>query len=129
MKIFKFYLGFLLIAGFFSFNQINAQTYDGVITVVDDIATLYLGSDWGLDATNFNYVETSSGNYTLNLTWYLTPGNEFIPNKGTNKVFLVGVFDYNFFPNFSYQFADGEATINKHGRCHIVLHINGSTTL
>jgi len=126
MKKIKLLPVFLLIAGSFLFNPLKAQQFDGVISVFDDIAYLNLGSDFGLESAKFNYVETSSGNYTLNMTWYLTEGNSFIPNKGINKVPLIAFFDISFIPEQTFQIAYGEAKINKHGKCHIVIHVNGS---
>lgn len=125
MKKLKLLFGVLLVTGVFTLSQVNAQDYD--IALVNDIAYLYLGGET-LETSDYNYVETNNGNYTVNITWYLTPGNEFIPNKGTNKVLLTALIDITFFPNLILHTTEGEATINKHGKCHIVLHINGSTT-
>jgi hypothetical protein len=136
-KISKFF-ALLLVAGLISICQLNAQS-NASVYAYEDVAELSLGSDFQLPTSVYNYVETSSGNYTINATWYLSDGNMYIPEKGTNKVMLVaylnhsggigdpfiGVLGVNSIGDEEMQ-VEGEATINKHGKCHVVFHVNAN---
>lgn len=122
MKKFSLFISLLFLTGMLISNQSYAQIPVGNVIAFETSAIITLGGDFNLEATNYNFVETSSGNYTVNATFYLTPGNPFIPEKGTNKVDLLGTIYIGFPPLFSIA----EATINKHGKCHVVFHVNNS---
>ena len=123
MKKISFLFGTLLMAGLLSFTQVNAQI-DGFVFADEDFAYLTLGDDYFLAAETYNYVQTPSGNYTVNVTWYLNPDNPFIPEKGVNKVTLLGFIDWWWIIPIEVSIDD--AVINKHGKCHAVFHVNGS---
>lgn len=124
MKKFSLFVSLLFLTGLLISNQSFSQ---GVIAN-EATAHIYLGTDFNLEASNYNFVETGSGNYTVNATFYLSPGNPFIPEKGTNKVTLAGAIILQVdTPPFVIQlFSTAEATINKNGKCHVVFHINNS---
>ena len=123
MKKISLLFGTMLMAGLLSFTQVNAQP-DGFVFADEDFAYLNLGNDYFLAADTYNYVETPSGNYTVNVTWYLSPDNPYIPEKGVNKVTLLGFIDWWWI--FPTEVSIDDAVINKHGKCHAVFHVNGS---
>ena len=129
MKKISLLFSLFLVIGVLTTKQSYAQLPEGNVIAFETSALLSLGTDFNLESTNYNIVETSSGNYTINATFYLTPGNPFIPEKGTNKVTLLATI-VTFPPIFPLIglpiFSIAEATINKHGKCHVVFHVNGS---
>ena len=123
---------------FFTTTQLIAQS-DGAAYAFEEVAELNLGSDYELPSTVYNYVENSNGGSTINAIWYLSEGNMFIPKKGVNKVALlvyinsdggsrdpfIGVLSIDAEGDEELQ-VEGEASINKHGKCHAIFHINGN---
>ena len=125
MKKISLLFSLFIVIGVLTTKQSYAQIPVGQVIAFETHALLFLGTDFNLESTNYNIVETSSGNYTINATFYLTPGNPFIPEKGTNKVTLLATV-FTFPPIFPPTFSIAEAKINKHGKCHVVFHVNGS---
>ena len=124
MKKFSFLFSLL----FFTGLLISSQSFAQGVVATESTATLFLGTDFNLEATNYNFVDSGSGNYTINATFYLTPGNPYIPEKGTTKVELAGALalQVEYFPYFIQLFSVSEATINKHGKCHVVFHFKNT---
>jgi hypothetical protein len=124
MKKLNLLFSLFLLTGLLITNQSYAQG----VNANESTAHIYIGTDFGLEVSNYNFVESSSGNYTVNATFYLTPGNPVIPKKGTNKVTVTGLIQIQLpYPPFlTVLISAAEATINKHGKCHVVFHVNGS---
>ena len=89
MKKISLLFSLFLVIGVLTTKQSYAQIPVGNVVAFETYALLFLDIDSNLESTNYNIVETSSGNYTINATFYLTTGNWFIPEKGTNKVTLL----------------------------------------
>lgn len=123
---------------FFTNISLIAQSFGNAYAHAD-FAELNLGSDVELQTTVYNYVENSNGSYSVNAIWYLSEGNMFIPVKGINKVSImvylnsdgssgdpfIGVLGLDSEGDGEIQ-VEAEAIINKHGKCHVVFHINGN---
>jgi len=124
MKKISLIFGLLLLTGLLITNETQAQ----LVVANENTANILLGTDYNLEATTYNFVETGSGNYHINATFYLTPGNPVIPEKGTNKVDLAcSLIIWPPFPNPPLQLTSvSEATINKHGKCHVIFHVDNS---
>jgi len=120
MKKISLLFSLFIVIGVLTTKQSYAQIPVGQVIAFETHALLFLGTDFNLESTNYNIVETSSGNYTINATFYLTPGNPIIPDKGTKKVTLLATVVSPYMVLFV------EAKINKHGKCHVVFHVNGS---
>ena len=110
MKSIGYILGIFCMAGVLFSTSASAQA------IVDHDSQYYLtlGTDVNLPSIYNLHVITPSGNVLYNLEWQLTEGNPFIPENGTNKLYLEqwleGVWVY------------GMVTINSNGKCKIVLH-------
>lgn len=119
-------------------TQLIAQS-SGNVYAYEEVAELNLGSDYELPSTVYNYVENSNGGFTINAIWYLSEGNMFIPEKGVNNVTLlvylnsdggsgdpfIGVLGLDSEGGEEIQ-VEGEASINKNGKCHAIFHIIGN---
>lgn len=138
MKKFTVLFALILSTCLITTIHLTAQS-NGTAYAFEEFAHLNLGSDYELPTTVYNYVENSNGSYTINATWYLSEGNVFIPEKGVNKVSIlvylnydggsgdpfIGVLGMDAEGDEELQ-VEGEATINKHGKCHAIIHIDGN---
>ena len=110
MKSLGYILGILCMAGVLFSSNVNAQA------IVDHDTQLYLtlGTDNMLPSCYNLVVTTPSGNLLFNLEFQLTEGNPYIPENGTNKLYLEqwlgDIWVY------------GLITITTNGKCKIVLH-------
>ena len=132
MKKISVLFGTLLFAGLlFSFTTVKSQ---GIILADQDFAYLWLGCDNHLAAETYNWVYSDEGDLTLNVTWQLSEGNEYIPEHGNNKVSITGFLDHFHIVIFGHDIyiinplsiSTDDAMVNKHGKCHAVFHINGA---